>query len=137
MRTHEDIKAEPTQWTLGYSDDPCTREQVDIFVLSSVSKGWGIMLRCLLDRMNTWCRKVHISQVKEKFGTLRFYATWEMKEELDGWYVPDIEQCIHFCEMLSAYTCEWCGAAGKLRDQRRWLLTLCDDCDAAPHRRSG
>lgn len=57
-------------------------------------------------------------QVKEKFGTLRFYmenATGEM---------------LHFvyeAEMASMVTCERCGAPGKTR-VGGWLKTLCDEC---------
>ena len=61
------------------------------------------------------------SQVKEKFGTLRFYMTCSP---------PEMERLIDEAEMVSAKTCEHCGAPGKLR-HGGWVLTLCDKCDKA------
>jgi hypothetical protein len=57
-----------------------------------------------------------ISQVKEKFGTLRIYAD----------YVTDYQSgIITMAECLSAATCEVCGSPGALRDGN-WIRTLCD-----------
>jgi hypothetical protein len=56
-------------------------------------------------------------QVKEKFGTLRFY--------ING----GDEAILHYIEMaeaMSAHTCEECGQPGKLRSGG-WIRTLCDD----------
>ena len=59
------------------------------------------------------------AQVKEKFGTLRFYMTAETDE---------MERLICEAESASARTCEYCGQPGKLRT-KGWLFTLCDKCD--------
>lgn len=59
------------------------------------------------------------SQVKEKFGTLRFYMTGETDE---------MEDLIDEAEKLSAETCEDCGRTGELRDSFGWLATLCKTC---------
>lgn len=56
------------------------------------------------------------SQVKEKFGTLRFY----MSSSNDK-----IEKLIDEAERKSAITCEECGEPGVLRGGG-WLKTLCD-----------
>lgn len=56
------------------------------------------------------------SQVKEKFGSLRFYmdtATDEMHDIID-----------HY-EAVSARTCETCGEPGILDSSRNWLKCLC------------
>jgi hypothetical protein len=60
------------------------------------------------------------SQVKEKFGTLRFYVDYA-DEEINEW--------IDEAEKLSAVTCEMCGGAGHLQEGS-WLRTLCDPCEA-------
>jgi len=57
-------------------------------------------------------------QVKEKFGTLRYYMSSET-DEMTKW--------IAMAEHLSADTCEECGAEGKLRPGG-WIQTLCDGC---------
>lgn len=56
-------------------------------------------------------------QVKEKYGTLRFYMTAETRE---------MEKCIVDAERESAFTCEACGAAGKGRGMG-WLYTACEE----------
>lgn len=58
------------------------------------------------------------SQVKEKFGTLRFYMSCETDE---------MSELIDRAEELSAKICETCGAPGELRNDG-WLRTMCDDC---------
>lgn len=58
------------------------------------------------------------SQVKEKYGTLRFYMTTETKE---------MTQYINEAESLSAVTCETCGNPGKMCNTG-WCNTICDDC---------
>lgn len=58
------------------------------------------------------------SQVKEKFGTLRFYMTCETKE---------MSEAIRVAEEESARTCERCGMPGEQRGGG-WVLTLCDRC---------
>lgn len=59
------------------------------------------------------------AQVKEKFGTLRFYMDYGTEEM---WALA--EQA----EKESEITCEDCGAYGILRSGG-WIRTLCDDCE--------
>ena len=58
------------------------------------------------------------SQVKEKYGTLRFYMTCETQEMSD---------LISVACKKSAVTCENCGKPGK-RNKTGWISTLCDSC---------
>ena len=58
-----------------------------------------------------------VSQVKEKFGTLRFYYDGG-DEKIDG--------MVRMAEAMSAVTCEVCGNAGKYRG-RGWYYTSCDE----------
>ncbi len=59
------------------------------------------------------------SQVKEKFGTLRFY-TMGCTDEMD----KHIDEAV----AKSAITCELCGSPGTLRPGG-WWATLCDGCN--------
>lgn len=62
------------------------------------------------------------AQVKEKYGTLRFYMTYE---------TYDISEVITEGEGKSHTTCMLCGDdRGKIVDARGWLYTLCDECKA-------
>lgn len=60
--------------------------------------------------------QVVATQVKEKFGTLRFY--YNGGDDV----VSGIER---MAESMSAVTCETCGAPGKSRSGG-WIQTLCD-----------
>lgn len=62
------------------------------------------------------CSQVVINQVKEKFGTLRFYYTG------GDAYVDGV---VRMGEEMSAVTCEDCGAPGRSR-RGGWIRTLCD-----------
>lgn len=58
------------------------------------------------------------SQVKEKYGTLRFYMSTSTDE---------MEDAIREAEEESAKTCEMCGNKGKLRGTG-WVWTMCAKC---------
>jgi hypothetical protein len=60
--------------------------------------------------------QVVADQVKEKFGTLRFYYHGG-DDVIDG--------MVQMADALSGVTCEECGAPGKLR-QTGWIRCLCD-----------
>lgn len=61
-----------------------------------------------------------VTQVKEKFGTLRFYYR--------GGDVLDLtEACVHKAECQSAYTCETCGKYGEL-NKGPWYSVRCTKC---------
>ena len=60
---------------------------------------------------------VFATQVKEKYGTLRFYYVGG-DDFIDG--------VVAMAEAMSAVTCEVCGAPGRLREGG-WLKTLCDE----------
>lgn len=65
-------------------------------------------------------KKFRVKQVKEKFGTLRFY----MGVAHDG-----IHAAIDRAEQESAQTCETCGKPGKVRSGG-WISVLCDEHEA-------
>ncbi len=87
------------------------------------SPGWWPMLETLcatiqdhIDHSKGKCSQVIVEQIKEKFGTLRFYASGG-DEFTDG--------AISFAESLSNQMCEECGAPGK-RIGGDWIRTLCN-----------
>jgi hypothetical protein len=59
-------------------------------------------------------------QIKEKFGTLRFYYNGGDK---------NISGMVRMAESMSAVTCEECGSPGKQRSGG-WIRTLCDHHEA-------
>ena len=56
------------------------------------------------------------TQVKEKYGTLRFYYTGG-DDYING--------VVAMAEYMSGVTCETCGAPGEIREIG-WMRTLCD-----------
>jgi hypothetical protein len=63
------------------------------------------------------CDQVIATQIKEKFGTLRFYYCGGDD------YCHGVES---MAESMSAVTCEVCGSSGKIRNGK-WIRTLCDE----------
>jgi hypothetical protein len=57
-------------------------------------------------------------QVKEKFGTLRFYMTTSTDQ---------IEKLISEAEEKSATTCEVCGSQDATASEGYWLTTRCEE----------
>lgn len=88
-----------------------------------VGPGWVPILDELAEKLVAlgWDRQV--DQIKEKFGTLRFYT---------GVLTPEMDKLITEAETKSGETCEFCGngAAGPKRFRGGyWLKTACDDCE--------
>lgn len=82
--------------------------------LRSVGPGWANIINDLYDAKP---KDVHVIQVKEKFGGLRFYVGGAPR-----WYHELIDAYSHYSETV----CEVCGEKGKLREDLSWILTLCD-----------
>lgn len=69
-------------------------------------------------------KELIISSVKEKFGTLVIYYDTNGLTELEYLIIRDV---IIQIERESARTCEVTGKRGKLRQDLRWMRTLCDE----------
>ena len=86
-----------------------------------------------------------VDQIKEKFGTLRFYYHFDGQPEAlqaidfigvggirmmsKGTPFEDkIASIVVKYEKKSGQICECCGSAGILRPDLGWVLTLCDSC---------
>jgi hypothetical protein len=60
-------------------------------------------------------------QIKEKYGTLRFYWTGRLSKEAEA----RVDEAIDLAEARSACTCELCGEEGRLHRKGGWLMTRC------------
>ena len=81
-----------------------------------VGPGWAKVIQPLVDYAIV--HDLRISQIKEKFGTLRFYSALD----------DTLDKMIEEAEKLSSETCEACGAPGRVR-HTGWWLCLCDACE--------
>ena len=87
-------------------------------------EGWFDLLKECIEKIQKVCEhdglETKIAQIKEKFGTLRFYVD----AGTDGVY-----DAIEEAEGKSMITCEKCGSPGRTRADRPWIKTLCDECN--------
>lgn len=81
-----------------------------------------------IEHRRNWCiehgeeppepvEQVVVSQIKEKFGGLRFY--YDGGDE----YIAGL---VEMAEVWAENSCEVCGAPGKNSNVRGWLQTLCE-----------
>jgi hypothetical protein len=92
--------------------------------------GWEKLLEPPLAYMHKFNQNVDeaqmmkVDQIKEKFGTLRFYTNFTDEE---------LQKLIGDAEKMSAKTCEACGQPGQMRG-KNWLYTACEEHTKAEHK---
>ncbi|SET80569.1 hypothetical protein SAMN04487962_1262 [Marinobacter segnicrescens] len=88
-----------------------------------VGPGWYPLVYELFglvdDMQRVTGKAASISQVKEKFGTLRIYCNLPC-ESIE----QDILETVF--EDMSSHTCDFCGSPGRLSDKAGWWATRCD-----------
>ena len=110
--------------------------------------GWHGIVRVASDLLVTYWPYKHWIQIKEKFGTLRLYASPDRTnpvkaEEIDEWITPwkanptakweppPLMQIAKALSSLSGQTCCQCGRAMpsvSIRSFGGWLLPTCSSC---------
>ena len=90
-----------------------------------VGDGWISILDILAESLTALGWQGTLFQVKEKYGTLRFYAEYPYNATRE--VVEQMHACIRRAEDASEVTCELCGAAGQLYGDH-WLTTRCEPC---------
>lgn len=63
--------------------------------------------------------QIEATQVKQKFGSLRFYYSY---------YNKVIDELIWEACSRSAETCEQCGSNNNVTQTKGWISPLCEDC---------
>lgn len=86
--------------------------------------GWYDLVDELSSKLAPY--KVVATQVKEKFGGLRFYLQYP--HHLSEEDVDKIRDIKHEYEVKSLQTCEHCGKPGSLC-VKGWRRTLCEECE--------
>lgn len=82
--------------------------------------GWFDLLMDLCEEIHAM--RPQVQQIKEKFGTLRFYASFPSEYSDQGWAV------IRKAEERSLETCEDCGEPGEFRIRNGWRYVSCQSC---------
>ena len=86
--------------------------------IQCVGKGWEQLVRRVYNAKIGLGIPVGILQVKEKWGGLRIYADYNVKE---------IEEVIKEVGEESLTICETCGASAGLVKNGTWYQTLCEE----------
>ena len=73
------------------------------------------------------CEEIHamrpkVQQIKEKFGGLRFYASFPKDYSEQGWAI------VRKAEEKASETCEDCGEPGEHRVRNGWRYISCQQC---------
>ena len=111
-----------------------TRE-IEQKLIARIPKGWGRYVSCqegwypiledLENKLSYLDPDYKIAQVKEKFGTLRFYFDTDAEPMIKS----IMRDCFAAAEFASSYTCEYCGnSLGKLQTETGWAKTSCSQC---------
>lgn len=80
----------------------------------------GLITRSYLDKiLNNLINNIRITQIKQKFATLRVY----------GIFNNDVDIIVKATEATCANTCEFCGRNGTTNVMvKSWVRNLCSDC---------
>lgn len=115
------FKAFPKLFPLGRNVDPMNSL---IFFGLEINDGWYDLIYNLSKQIDEIRKRdkidVVVVQVKEKFGSLRYYTYGGNKKIWD---------LVSNSEKRSSEICEDCGKKGHMRGTS-WYKTLCDDCYA-------
>lgn len=90
----------------------------------SHGNGWYDLIDKLSEKLEPF--GVVAAQVKEKFGSLRFYLNYP--HHLDDKTFDKIREIKNEFELKSSSICENCGKPGKTISDEGWLRTICDKC---------
>lgn len=108
----------------------------------AIGDGWIPLLEKIFD----FCQFNHdkngypqlvAEQIKEKFGTLRFYYHFEENGSENAYLAEKfnrnsdyLEGAIDFATTLTSEICEYCGKPSKVHG-KHWRTTECKDCENA------
>lgn len=114
--TKEREMADEIDWTDKERWGPCH---------SGVGRGWYPAVLAAERALRELVPGVQIQQVKEKWGGLRLY--YRTPEGTPGESAHLAYLATEVAEERCWAACEKCGAPGRVRDDRGWRLTLCDE----------
>jgi len=82
--------------------------------------GWFDIIYNLSKKISKIAPQCEAAQVKEKFGSLRFYTDNSTDE---------VEKLIDEAEKESYKTCEFCGSKEDVFQTEGWISTICIKCN--------
>jgi hypothetical protein len=123
IMTHKLTKKETVEKVmLGKYKEPKFIADLMVFGMEC-DDGWYELLDTLCDDIQNHINDTGVpfkaSQIKEKYGGLRFY--YDGGDEM-------IMGMVSLAEEMSYHICENCGNKGELSVRHDWFKTLCSDC---------
>lgn len=111
------------RWTTPriFSDDIYRRLEAGGDCGSGCGPGWLPLIEQLNEDLRLIDPDYTIGQIKEKFGTLRFYAY----SNVGTGGTERFHKLIDQAEIESAVTCEMCGRPANRDSSTGWIKTLC------------
>lgn len=95
--------------------------------VSGVEPGWRPIVRELDQKLRAAAPEFEYAQLKEKYGGLRVYLRFP--ENMPAQIRDRARELVREAEEKASRKCENCGTTGRLREDRAWVRTLCDECD--------
>jgi len=115
-----------------YNDFPSLYQQKDLTIQQSCmawgcdcNDGWNDLIYKLSEDLTKISDKIQATQVKEKFGGLRFY--WVAEDMTDEQYEM-VHKLVENAEEKSYQICEECGSTADVTQTEGWIVTLCPKC---------
>jgi hypothetical protein len=90
-----------------------------------VGKGWALIVLQCHKELKHLDPQYKISQIKEKFGGLRYY--FDSSSDFNTITHDAMDSIVLAAEYRCSQTCEICGSGGKLCNNTGWYKTLCDE----------
>lgn len=91
-----------------------------------IPRGWIPLVEELIAKLQTFPFTIEVTQIKEKFGGLRFYY-WIVGEH-DEILVDKVRRLVDQAEYASNKICQDCGNPGKACNVGYWMCTMCTTC---------
>jgi hypothetical protein len=89
--------------------------------------GWYRLLADTHRKLKYLCPDYEIHQIKEKYGTLRYY--FGTNEGFDNKIAYEtMLDVVSVAERQSAHICEKCGKRASTRVKNHWFFTACEEC---------
>lgn len=103
--------------------------EIDFVAADAV--GWVGILTALRNYLESLDETIHVDQVKEKFGALRFYFHFEGSLDRGQGNLDQISDVIDAAEELTRTTCYLCPRRVTRQGSGAWIRFFCNEHDTA------
>lgn len=109
-----------------YAEKDCSIQESCMPWGMETGMGWYFIIKNLSAAITRISKDVRATQVKEKFGGLRFY--WRSTEGLSEKQYELVSKAVDAAEEESYLVCEDCGSREMVEQSLGWIRTECGLC---------